>query len=96
MFERSRPLSQNSISVSFRAVTYNLSVFAEANRPEISFLGLCIPWIFAISFFGFLAGWLVMAILESTGLSRHIWHLPLFFLALVVLLTSIFGFVCFP
>ena len=25
--------------------------------------------------------WLVMAILERTGLSRHVWHLPLFFLA---------------
>jgi len=35
-------------------------------------------------------------ILERTGLSRHIWHLPLFFVALVVLLTSIFGFILFP
>ena len=40
--------------------------------------------------------WLVVAILERTGLSRHIWHLPLFFLALAVLLSSIIGFVCFP
>jgi hypothetical protein len=29
-------------------------------------------------------------------LSRHIWHLPVFFLALVVLLSSIIGFVCLP
>jgi hypothetical protein len=49
-----------------------------------------------ISVLGFLASWLVVAILERTGLSRHIWHLPLFFLALAVLLTSIIGFVCFP
>ena len=73
-----------------------LSVFEVANRPEFRIFDLLIPWIFVISVFGFLAAWLVVAILERTGLSRHIWHLPLFFLALAVLLTSIIGFVCFP
>jgi hypothetical protein len=77
-------------------VTQNLEVFSAANRPEFRFLDLLIPWIFAVSLFGFLAAWLVVAILERTGLTRHIWHLPLFFLALAVLLTSIIGFVCFP
>jgi uncharacterized protein DUF1656 len=67
-----------------------------ANRPEFRFFGLLVPWIFVVSLFGFLAAWMVMAILEHTGLSRHIWHLPLFFLALVILLSSILGFVCFP
>jgi hypothetical protein len=70
--------------------------FPAANRPEFRFLDLYLPWIFVISFFGFLAAWLVIAILERTGLSRYIWHLPLFFLALVILLSSIIGFVCFP
>ena len=73
-----------------------LSVFEVANRPEFRIFDLLIPWIFVISVLGFLAAWLVVAILERTGLSRHIWHLPLFFLALAVLLTSIIGFVCFP
>ena len=67
-----------------------------SNRPEFRILDLLIPWIFVISALGFLAAWLVVAILERTGLSRHIWHLPLFFLALAVLLASIIGFVCFP
>jgi hypothetical protein len=71
-------------------------IFEAANRPEFRFLDLLIPWIFVVSLFGFLAAWIVIAILERTGLSRHIWHLPLFFLALVVLLSSIIGFVCFP
>jgi Protein of unknown function (DUF1656) len=70
--------------------------FDAANRPEFRFLDLLIPWIFAVSFFGFLAAWLVIAILERTGLTRHIWHLPLFFLALVVLLSSIIGLVFSP
>ena len=45
---------------------------------------------------GFLAAWLVMAILERTGLSRHLWHLPLFFVALLVLFSSLIGAVFFP
>jgi hypothetical protein len=83
-------------SGSFRIVSQFLQVFGAANRPEFRFLDLLVPWIFVVSLFGFLAAWLVIAILEHTGLTRHIWHLPLFFLALVVLLSSIIGFVCFP
>jgi hypothetical protein len=90
------PLSQNENSVSFPAVAHNLSAFGLANRPEFRFLDLFIPWIFVVSTAGFLAAWVVVTILERTGLSRHIWHLPLFFLALVILLSSIIGFVCFP
>jgi hypothetical protein len=93
---RPGPLSQHWISGSFRVVVNLLNVVGGANRPEFRILDLYVPWIFVISLFGFLAAWLLIAILESTGLSRHIWHLPLFFLALVVLLSSIFGFVCFP
>jgi hypothetical protein len=77
-------------------VAHYLSDFGVANRPEFRFLDLLVPWIFVISLLGFLAAWLVVAILERTGLSRHIWHLPLFFVALVILLSSIIGFVCFP
>jgi uncharacterized membrane protein len=90
------PLSQKENSVSFPAVTHNLSAFGLANRPEFRFLDLFFPWIFVISVAGFLAAWVVVTILERSGLSRHIWHLPLFFLALVILLSSILGFVCFP
>jgi hypothetical protein len=77
-------------------VAHYLSIFGVANRPEFRIFDLLIPWIFVTSALGFLAAWLVVAVLERTGLSRHIWHLPLFFLALAVLLTSIIGFVCFP
>jgi Protein of unknown function (DUF1656) len=89
-------LSQSRNSGIFRAVAQYLEVFDAANRPEFNFLDLLIPWIFAVSLFGFLAAWLVVAILERTGLTRHIWHLPLFFLALVVLLSSIIGLVFSP
>jgi hypothetical protein len=45
---------------------------------------------------GFLIAWLVVAIMEHTYLSRYVWHLPLFFLALVVLFSSLIGMVVFP
>jgi hypothetical protein len=45
---------------------------------------------------GFLTAWLVVAIMEYTGLSRYVWHLPLFFVGLVVLFSSLLGMVCFP
>jgi hypothetical protein len=93
---RGRSLSPHTNSASFAAVAQYLHVFGGANRPEFRIFDLLIPWIFVISVIGFLAAWVVVAILERTGLSRHIWHLPLFFLALVVLLSSIIGYVCFP
>lgn len=65
-------------------------------QPELNVAGLLVPWIVFIGALGFLAAWLVMAILERTGLSRHLWHLPLFFVALLVLFSSLIGAVFFP
>jgi hypothetical protein len=61
------------------------------NRPELQLGEVLIPWVVVVGMFGFLAAWLVVAIMERTGLSRYVWHLPLFFLALVVLLSSVIG-----
>jgi len=61
------------------------------NQAEIHLGDLLIPWILAIGPIGFLLAWLVVAILEYRGLSRYVWHLPLFFIALVVLFASLIG-----
>ena len=66
------------------------------NQPELKLSELLVPWILMIGLLGFLAAWLVAAIMERTGLSRHVWHLPLFFLGLVILLSSIFGLFFLP
>lgn len=66
------------------------------NRPEMKLGEVLIPWIVVIGTFGFLAAWLVVAIMERTGLSRYVWHLPLFFLALIVLLSSVMGMLFQP
>jgi len=61
------------------------------NHPEIRLFGLLVPWIFVAGLLGFFIAWLIVAVMERTGLSRRVWHLPLFFLALMVLLTSLIG-----
>ena len=68
----------------------------EWNRPEFGFLDLLFPWIAAIGLLGFLVAWLVVAVMERTGLSRYVWHLPLFFVALVILFGSLIGMEVFP
>ena len=65
-------------------------------NAEIRFVDLLVPWVLVIWTIGFLLAWLVVAILEYTGLSRYVWHLPLFFVALVVLFASVLGIVFRP
>jgi hypothetical protein len=73
------------------------SFFAEAlNRPEFRVNELLVPWIMIVVALGILIAWLVVAIMELTSLSRYVWHLPLFFLALTVLFSSLIGMVAFP
>jgi Protein of unknown function (DUF1656) len=79
---------QNPISINLLTVGLN--------RPECGFLDLLFPWIAAIGLAGFLVAWLVVAIMERTGLTRYVWHLPLFFVALVILFGSLIGMEVFP
>ena len=74
-----------------------MNLFAIAlNRAEFRFGEVLVPWVLLIGVLGFLVAWLVVAIMERTGLSRYVWHLPLFFVALVVLIGSLIGLVVSP
>jgi Protein of unknown function (DUF1656) len=66
------------------------------NRPEFRCGEVLVPWTVIIGALGFLTAWLVVAIMEYTGLSRYVWHLPLFFVGLVVLFSSLIGMVISP
>lgn len=66
------------------------------NRPEFRFGEVLVPWTVIIGGLGFLAAWLVVMMTEFTGLSRYVWHLPLFFLGLVVLFSSVIGLALSP
>ena len=71
-------------------------VAVELDRPEFRFLDLLFPWIMLIGLLGFLAAWFLVATMERTGLSRYVWQLPLFFVALVVLFSSVIGMLSLP
>ena len=64
--------------------------------PELDFLDLLLPWNLGIGIVGFLVAWVVMTLLERAGLTRFIWHVPLFFLGLFVLLASLLGLFFHP
>jgi tetrahydromethanopterin S-methyltransferase subunit E len=69
---------------------------AQFNRPEFGFLDLLFPWIAPIALAGFIAAWIVVTIMEDIGLTRRVWHLPLFFVALTVLFSCGIGALLFP
>jgi Protein of unknown function (DUF1656) len=66
------------------------------NRPEFRLGEVLVPWSVMIGTLGFFTAWVVVTIMEYTGLSRYVWHLPLFFLGLVVLFSSLIGRVFSP
>jgi hypothetical protein len=55
-----------------------------------------LPWEMVIAATGFLAAWLVMVFIEQFGWTRHLWNLPLLFIALVILLGSALGLCLAP
>ncbi|MEX1110815.1 MAG: DUF1656 domain-containing protein [Chthoniobacterales bacterium] len=64
--------------------------------PEIIFGDFMLPWGMVIGALGFFAAWLVVGLLEHWRLTRHIWNLPLFFIALAVLCGSVLGLIFAP
>lgn len=64
--------------------------------PEIQIGDFLMPWGMIVSVLGFLAAWFVVLELERRTLTRHIWHVPLFFVALAVLFGCLFGVILSP
>lgn len=63
---------------------------------EIAIGEFLLPWGMVISALGFVAAWIIIFILERLRLTRFLWNLPLFFIALSVLLGSVFGILLAP
>lgn len=59
--------------------------------PEFPIGDFLMPWGMIISTMGFLAAWVVLLELERRAWTRHIWHVPLFFVALAVLFGCLLG-----
>ncbi len=71
-------------------------MFVFLQNAEIDLGGFLLPWGMVMSALGFLAAWFVTVVLEHFRLTRYLWNLPLFFIALSVLLGSVFGLVLAP
>jgi Protein of unknown function (DUF1656) len=65
-------------------------------NAAIDVLGMFIPWWLVVGVLAYLAAWGVVMVLERLHLTRHIWQLPLFFLALIVLFFSVIGLILAP
>lgn len=65
-------------------------------NAAIDVLGMFIPWWLVVGALAYLAAWVVVMVLERLRLTRHIWHLPLLFLALIVLFFSVIGLILAP
>jgi len=65
-------------------------------NAEIALGEFLLPWGMVVSALGFLAAWLVTAVLEHFGLTRFFWNLPLFFVALSVFFGSVLGLILAP
>jgi hypothetical protein len=63
---------------------------------ELSLNGIYLPPWLAAAFGGLLLALLVTALANRTGLSRFVWHPPLFFVALVVAGTILLGATLVP
>ena len=66
------------------------------NNSEQAIYDFNAPWSMAIVALGFLSAWLVTDILKHRGLTRHVWHFPLFFAALAVFFGCLIGLFFVP
>ncbi|PWU06586.1 MAG: hypothetical protein C5B47_07355 [Verrucomicrobia bacterium] len=65
-------------------------------EPDVNILGLYIPWIVPVTFLGFLCAMLLINGMERLNWTRFVWHLPLFFIAMVILFACLIGLICSP
>lgn len=71
-------------------------VFRALSTPEILLGDFLLPWGMVVGALGFFAAWLVVGVMERLRWTRHVWNLPLFFIALAILLGSVLGLLLTP
>ena len=56
---------------------------------EFNVGGFLLPWTFVVGILGFMASWVITALLGSFRLNRYVWHLPLFFAGVALLIAAL-------
>lgn len=73
-----------------------MGMFARLYQPEIGLFGFYLPWLLIMIVLGFITAWGLTLLLERWRVTQHVWHLPLFFFGLCILMTSLWGLVFAP
>jgi len=63
---------------------------------QVSVAGIYIPSLLVYALAGFVAAYAVAYALQARGWGRHVWHMPLFFVALWFLITFSLGWILYP
>ncbi len=64
--------------------------------PEIRLGDFLFPWVMVMGAIGFVLALFLTSVIERVGLTRGIWHLPVFFVGLVVLVGCGLGLILAP
>jgi len=73
-----------------------MDFLTQLTTAELAFGDFLVPWGMVIGALGFLLAWILVVIMERTGLTRRVWNLPLFFVALAVLFGCVIGLIFAP
>jgi len=64
--------------------------------PELDVLGFFVPFAMVIVAGGFLLAWLLAWVMDCLGLTRYVWHPPLFLFAMMIGCSAALGLLLFP
>lgn len=80
-----------------RALIVTAAIWPEWHLdPEIPVLGFYVPFAFVITLAGFLLAAGLAWVLDTLGLTRFIWHPPLFLFSLMIACATGLGILLFP
>lgn len=71
-------------------------ILQRLSNPEFRVGAFSIPWGMLIGILGFLVAWGIVSGMEWLGWTRQVWHLPLFFVALAILVGCGLGLLLAP
>jgi hypothetical protein len=65
-------------------------------NPEFRVGDFMMPWGMVAGALGFLLAWVLVSVMEHLGWTRHVWQLPIFFVALAVICACALGLILAP
>lgn len=73
-----------------------MDILTVMRTAEFDFAGFLVPWAMLIWCLAYIAALVVSRLIERCGGYRHVWHPPLLFVALVIIIGSSVGILLAP